>query len=163
MLSGTTLNMHEMIPPDQVGVVVLRYYTWDNALDDRGPDLEEIELSTPLCLFLRCKISKWKIVYYFFDLLHLKPWLVSFFNCDEDILRTLYLMLSLLLRSESFFRLRIWKPAWRSLTNWLICTGRWLSPRVTEFTASRASSWLVGYRGITRFSYQFFNKTDQRM
>lgn len=26
-------------------------------------------------------------------------------------LRTLYLMLSLLLRSESFFRLRIWKPA----------------------------------------------------
>ena len=37
---------------------------------------------------------------------------------------TLYLMLSLRLLKESFFRLRVWKPAWMSLTNRDILMGR---------------------------------------
>jgi hypothetical protein len=42
----------------------------------------------------------------------------------SSIFLTLYLMLSLLRLNKSFFKFRIWKPAWRSFTNWLICRGR---------------------------------------
>jgi hypothetical protein len=51
---------------------------------------------------------------------------------------TAYLIPSLRLRKASFLRLRSWKPAWTSLMNLLIWSGRVKSPRVTALGARRA-------------------------
>ena len=42
----------------------------------------------------------------------------------SSVFLTWYLMLSLRRLSASFLRFRIWKPACRSLTKWLIWSGR---------------------------------------